>query len=397
MKRAFAIILILWLAPALSAAAGPICAAGPDEWAAPVETWPDSPLDRAVILQAYGQREGKIPPNLDQALMEALEAGGGVPWRLNQIATVLTMAPDAFYRQRNRSVAGVWRRALNERDRPANGLRSVDGALRSLLAADHAFAAPAARSAWASFGRASPLVRLATAPTPQLLSSFLEAESAVDRALAARTAYRTGRLRRAALLSDAALRASRGRNRWALHERISVLIALGPALSERRAQNAARRVLADAERLPAGREQAELFEHGLYAATRTAGLRSMGPEFVARFVAEAAAEPNLPDRGLLLTWAIRRAAATPWARDAFRAVADIKAPTPVAAFFRIGLAVEVGETAWARRELAPLCGEADPDWMRSAGRLIERALDGEAVLPPVALWDDLDLFVNLPR
>jgi len=343
------------------------------------------------------QREGEIPPNLDEALMEALETGGGVPWRLSQIASVLTIAPDVFYRQRNRAVASVWRRALNERDRPADGLRNVDGALRSLLAADHAFAAPAARSAWASFGRASPLVRLATAPTPHVLSSFLEAEAAVDRALAARAAYRTGRLRRAALLRDAALKASRGRNRSALHERISVLIALGPALSEERAQRAARRVLRHAERLPAGRDQAELYDHGLHAATKTSGLRSLGPEFVTRFVAEAAAEPNPLQRGRWLTWAIARAAVTPWAADAFDAVAEIDPPTPVAAFYRIGLAVEVGETAWARRELAPLCGEADPDWMRAAGRLIERALDGEAVLPPVALWEDLDLFATLIR
>lgn len=318
--------------------------------------------------------------------------------RLERLGTALSALPTTFHARHGEALDAAWSAAVRDGgSSEAERLAGVDRALRALLVEDHPLAERAARSAWAALAPPSDLVRLAAAPTPALFTRFLTAGAAVDRALAAGVAHRQGRIRRARLLAAAALAAASGRDRAALHARISVLIASGPALAESRIQAEGRMILRATARLAAGAEQVDLLDHLLQAATETASLPALGAPAAERMIAAAAAAPDPLRRGELLAWSAARAAVTPWARPAFAAFREVEPPTVAAALYRLGLALEVGKGTWARMELARLCAAGAPSEVRVAGRLIERALDGEAVLPPVEDWGALDLFAGLQR
>ncbi|MCR9221660.1 MAG: hypothetical protein NXI21_15665 [Alphaproteobacteria bacterium] len=318
--------------------------------------------------------------------------------RVARIGAALSLLPTSFQARHGDALDAAWSAALRDGgSAEAERLEGVDRALRALLVEDHPFAERAARGAWAALAPPSDLVRLAAAPTPALFARFLTAQAAVDRALAARIAHRQGRIRQARLLAAAALAAAPGRDRAALHARTGALIALGPALAEARAQAEGRRILRATARLAAGAEQVALYDHLLQAATESASLTALGAQAAERMIAAAAAAPGPLARAELLSWGASRAAGTPWAGAAFAAFREVEPPTVAAALYRLGLALEVGKGTWARTELARLCAAGAPADVRAAGRLIERALEREAVLPPVEEWGALDLFAGLQR
>jgi hypothetical protein len=320
---------------------------------------------------------------IEKAALERLRADDhGASERIAALAATIAALPTSFYQANAAALNARWAFALRDmaagRADPGDAL---DPWLRTLSFADHPFAHEAARLARRHDILSTPLIRLLAKPDDA------EAYAGLTRKASALA----HRLRDEAL---AALPAGTG-NAADAHEALSTLHLLAPVIDRGRASAIVRAVLARAK--PSA-EWIEIYDH----LVRLSGPLNLPTAIVERSVRawiQAIGSGALRvEKGWRLAYLIAVAAQSGLESLVFQQIRDMPAmPTAAAELYRIGLAATAGDTRYAGAALSAFCARADTSAERRAGRLLERALGGEPVLPPLSRWSRFGPFDDLQR